>query len=48
MAAFPRWSVGTINVSQASKVITNTIAASEIQAADAEHPRAGYVPWWAV
>ena len=42
-----RFGIEKGNAAQVSKVITNTIAAGEIQAADAEHPRAGYLPWWA-
>ena len=35
------------NGAQASKVINATIKANLIQAADLEHPRAGYIPMWA-
>ena len=35
------------NAAQASAVITKTLAAGLIRAADPDHPRAGYVPHWA-
>ena len=35
------------NASQATGVITKTLAAGRIRVADPDHPRAGYVPHWA-
>ena len=43
-----RFGIDKKNAAQVSKVINKTIEAGEIQAADAEHPRAGYLPSWAV
>jgi len=35
------------NAAQATKVINGALAEKVIRTADPEHPRAGYVPWWA-
>jgi len=42
-----RFGIYPVNASQATKVINAAIAAHLIQAADSDHPRAGYVPVWA-
>jgi ATP-dependent DNA helicase RecG len=42
-----RFGIDPVNASQATKVINAAIKSHLIQAADPEHPRAGYVPVWA-
>ncbi len=42
-----RFGIDPHNAAQASAVIRQTIAAGLIRPADQEHPRAGYVPFWA-
>lgn len=42
-----RFGIAERNASQASAVIKLTLDANLIRAADPEHPRAGYVPYWA-
>lgn len=42
-----RFGIDAQNAAQASTVIRQAIAARLIRSADAEHPRAGYVPIWA-
>lgn len=41
-----RFGIDPMNSSQATKVINAAIKSHHIQAADPEHPRAGYVPMW--
>lgn len=41
-----RFGIDPVNASQATKVINAAIKSHLIQAADPEHPRAGYVPTW--
>ena len=42
-----RLGIESKNAAQASKVIKATTSQQLIKVADPEHPRAGYVPWWA-
>lgn len=42
-----RFGIDSRNASQASGVIKKALESSLIRVADPEHPRAGYVPWWA-
>lgn len=42
-----RFGIDSKNASQASGVIKKALEANLIRVADPEHPRAGYVPWWA-
>ncbi|MCG5499725.1 ATP-binding protein, partial [Ectothiorhodospira lacustris] len=42
-----RFGIESRNASQASGVLKKALEAGLIRAADPEHPRAGYVPWWA-
>lgn len=42
-----RFGIAKQNAAQASQVISAAQQAGLIKPADAEHPRAGYVPWWA-
>ncbi len=42
-----RFGIDPKNASQASTVIRQTIKAELIKPADSEHPRAGYIPYWA-
>lgn len=42
-----RLGIDTRNASQASIIIRQALDANMIRAADPEHPRAGYVPFWA-
>jgi hypothetical protein len=42
-----RFGIDPQNASQASVVIRLTLEAGLIRPADPEHPRAGYVPFWA-
>ncbi|NOQ42629.1 MAG: transcriptional regulator, partial [Desulfuromusa sp.] len=42
-----RFGIAPKNAAQASNIIKKTLDAELIKAADAEHPRAGYVPVWA-
>lgn len=42
-----RFGIETRNASQASAVIRKAHEAGLIKVADPDHPRAGYVPWWA-
>lgn len=42
-----RFGIESRNAAQASTVIKKTKEAKLIREADPEHPRAGYVPWWA-
>ncbi len=42
-----RFGIDTKNAAQASQVIKAAMNAGFIQAADPEHPRAGYIPCWA-
>lgn len=42
-----RFGIHSRNASQASVVIRKTQEEGLIKAADSDHPRAGYVPWWA-
>ena len=42
-----RLGIAARNASQATHVINKTLALGLIRAADADHPRAGYVPHWA-
>jgi ATP-dependent DNA helicase RecG len=42
-----RFGISTPNAAQASTVIRHTLAANLIRSADPEHPRSGYIPFWA-
>lgn len=42
-----RFGIDAQNASQASVVIRQTVAAGLIRVADPDHPRAGYLPYWA-
>ena len=42
-----RFGIEQKNAAQASKIISTSLAEQVIRPADPEHPRAGYVPWWA-
>ena len=42
-----RFGIDPRNASQASGVIRKALASNLIRVADTEHPRAGYLPWWA-
>jgi hypothetical protein len=42
-----RFGIDPQNAAQASTVIRQALAANLIRPADPEHPRAGYVPFWA-
>lgn len=42
-----RFGIDRRNAAQASTVIKKTLEAGLVRVADLEHPRAGYVPWWA-
>ncbi|MDN6318223.1 MAG: putative DNA binding domain-containing protein [Marinobacter sp.] len=42
-----RFGIDPRNASQASGVIRKALGSSLIRVADVEHPRAGYLPWWA-
>jgi len=42
-----RFGIDLKNAAQASSVIKSALDAGLIKAADPEHPRAGYVPFWA-
>jgi len=42
-----RFGIDKRNAAQSSKVITNALKAGKIKADDPEHPRSGYVPYWA-
>lgn len=42
-----RFGIDLKNAAQASVVIRQTLDANLIRPADEEHPRAGYVPFWA-
>lgn len=42
-----RFGIDSRNASQASGVIRKSLESDLIRVADTEHPRAGYVPWWA-
>jgi predicted HTH transcriptional regulator len=42
-----RFGIQSKNAAQASQVIKASLREGKIKAADPEHPRAGYVPWWA-
>lgn len=42
-----RLGIDAKNAAQASKVINQALDANLIKAADPEHPRAGYIPFWA-
>jgi len=42
-----RFGIDSRNASQASGIIKKALEADLIRVADPEHPRAGYIPWWA-
>ena len=42
-----RFGISQENASQVSAIIRKTLAAELIRPADPDHPRAGYVPFWA-
>jgi len=42
-----RFGIDRKNAAQASSVIKKALEAKLVRVADPEHPRAGYVPWWA-
>lgn len=42
-----RFGIKPQNAAQASAVIKAALSEEKIKVADPEHPRAGYVPWWA-
>ena len=42
-----RFGIEKKNAAQASAVIKRAVQDEKIHAADPDHPRAGYVPWWA-
>jgi len=42
-----RFGIQSKNAAQASQVIKAALQEKKIKTADPEHPRAGYVPWWA-
>lgn len=42
-----RFGIDRKNAAQASSVIKKALEAGLVRVADPEHPRAGYVPWWA-
>ncbi len=42
-----RFGIESKNAAQASQVIKASLKEKIIKVADSEHPRAGYVPWWA-
>lgn len=42
-----RFGIKAQNAAQASGVIKMTLTEGKIKIADPEHPRAGYIPWWA-
>ena len=42
-----RFGIDRRNAAQASSVIKKALEAKLVRVADPEHPRAGYIPWWA-
>jgi predicted HTH transcriptional regulator len=42
-----RFGIQSKNAAQASQVIKVALQEEKIKPADPEHPRAGYIPWWA-
>jgi hypothetical protein len=42
-----RFGIKKSNAPQTSRVISQALQERKIKVADPDHPRAGYVPWWA-